>query len=1020
MTALLTIAAVLFGLLGYWALPVSELPNIDFPTISISAALPGADAQTMASTVAGPLENQLANIPGLISIISQSSQDSTGITLQFGLDRNIDAAAQDVETAIQAAARLLPPAMPTPPTFSKVNPADLPIMYIVAQSDSMSIAALSDLMRDYVARRISRVPGVALVNAYGRQYAVRLQLDPFALAARRIGLDQVAAGVQSANVALPTGALNGAYQTASLQMDGQLTNARAYRKLIIAYRNGAPVRLEDVGRAIDSGQELRVASWYDGERAIALTVQRQAGSNTIAVSDQVTELLRRLRSSLPPSVRLKVLYDRSESIRGAVRDVQTTLLLAGIFVVLVIFMFMRAPAPTLIAAAALPVSAITTFAVLAALGYSLDTLSLLALTLAVGFVVDDAIVMLENIVRHGEQGGTALQAAHSGAKEIGFTIASMTLSLATVFIPLLFMGGVLGRLLHEFAVTIMVTIVVSGVVSISLTPALCARILPLRGGSANHGERASSWFERLRGLYAHSLTWCMRHEPIVLSSLAVSTLLTAALFYLSPKDFLPSEDTGRIVGATESAERTAFPQMVAYQKQAAEIIREDPNVAGVLSTVGVFGPPSSGGLTVRLKPRNQRTLDADGVVAELRSKLSHLPGLNVYLRNPPLIQLSGLTSKSLYQYTLQDPDQNELQPVAKRFVDRLAREPGFADVTSDLDIANPAIHVRIDRSRAAALGITPAQIETTLGSAFGGTRISTIYGGSGQYWVMLELLPQYQQFDSDLSRLYLTPNLVPQTAGTAPAIVPLDTVVRRRRETVPLFVNHFQLVPAVTVSFNLSGGLSLDRAVAAIERIRYEMRMPRAVQASFQGAAEAFQDSLSDMGKLLGVAVLIVYVILGILYRSFIHPLTILSGLPSAAMGALVALFALGLSINLYAFVGIIMLIGIVKKNAIMMIDFAVRRETEHGLAASEAIVEAALVRFRPIMMTTLTALVGGLPIALGLGAGAEARRPLGVAVVGGLLVSQLLTLYITPVLYSVLDRLRSVPAPQASERLSF
>ena len=516
MTVLLTIAAVLFGIMGYWALPVSELPNIDFPTISISAALPGADAQTMASTVAGPLENQLANIPGLVSITSQSSQDSTDITLQFGLDRNIDAAAQDVEAAIQAATRLLPPGMPTPPTFSKVNPADLPIMYIVAQSDSMSIAALSDLMRDYVARRISRVPGVALVNAYGRQYAVRLQLDPFALAARRMGLDQVAAAVQSANVALPTGALNGAYQTASLQTDGQLTNAQAYRKLIIAYRNGAPVRLEDVGRALDSGQELRVASWYNGKRAIALTVQRQAGSNTIAVSDQVTELLRRFQSSLPPSVKLKVLYDRSDSIRGAVRDVQSTLLIACTLVVLVILLFMRARAPTLIASVALPVSAIATFAVLAASGYSLDTLSLLALTLAVGFVVDDAIVMLENIVRHTEQGEMPLQAAYSGAKEIGFTIASMTLSLATVFIPLLFMGGVLGRLLHEFAVTIMVTILVSGIVSLTLTPALCARVLPSRVGSANPGARSHARFDRLREFYARSLAWCMHHKSIVL------------------------------------------------------------------------------------------------------------------------------------------------------------------------------------------------------------------------------------------------------------------------------------------------------------------------------------------------------------------------------------------------------------------------------------------------------------------------------------------------------------------------
>jgi HAE1 family hydrophobic/amphiphilic exporter-1 len=1005
MTTLLGIAAVVFGIMGYWGLPVSELPNVDFPTIAVSASLPGADPQTMASTIAGPLENQLANIPGLVSITSQSAQDSTSITLQFGLDRNIDAAAQDVETAIQAATRLLPAGMPAPPTFSKVNPADLPIMYIVAQSDSMTVAALSDLMRDYVARRISRIPGVALVNTYGRQYAVRLQVDPFALAARHIGINDVAAAVQSANVALPTGTINGAYQTATVQADGQLRNAAAYRQLVVAYRNGAPVRLEDVGRAIDSGQDVRVGSWYNGKRSVTLTVQRQAGSNTIEISDRISALLRDLQKSLPPSVKLKILYDRSESIRDAVTDVQATLLVACILVVLVIFLFMRARAPTLIAAIALPISVIVTFAVLDALGYGLDTLSLLALTLAVGFVVDDAIVMIENIVRHIELGETPLRAAQAGAAEISFTIVSMTVSLAAVFIPVLFLGGILGRLLHEFAVAIIVTIAISGIVSVTLTPMLCARLL--RTGPGSGREKTDSWFNRLSGLYAGSLEWCMRHKGVVLAGLAASTVLTAALFYVSPKDFLPSEDTGRIVAYTESADRTAFPLMEAYQKQAAEIVRQDPNVDGVLSSVGTFGGPNSGAMTIKLKPRERRPLDADEVVAELRPKLSRLPGLNVYVRNPAIIQVGGLSSKSSYQYTLQDPDQNELQAAARAFMERLATQPGFSDVTSDMNIADDASHMQIDRDRAAALGVTPAQIETALGLAFGGAQVGTIYSGSAQYWVMLELLPQYQQSDADISRLYLTSNAPQQTTSAAPTIIPLDAVVRRTRETIPLSVNHYQLVPAVTVSFNLANKMSLDRAVGTIERVRNDLRMPPSVQASFQGTAEAFQNSLGGMSGLLGVAVLVVYVILGILYRSFIHPVTILSGLPSAAVGALVALYAMGLSLNLYAFVGIIMLIGIVKKNAIMMIDFAVHKEAEHGVDAEQAIFEAALVRFRPIMMTTMTALVGGLPIALGLGAGAEARRPLGVAIVGGLLVSQLLTLYITPVLYSVLDRLQ-------------
>jgi len=880
-----------------------------------------------------------------------------------------------------------------------------------------------------LARQLSTLNGVAQVNVYGSQkFAVRIQADPVALAARGIGIDQVATIANAANPNIPTGSLNGSKQSIVLHSSGQLETGASFNRQIIAYKNGAPVRVQDVGRAVDGVENKYVASWYNGKRAIVLAIQRQPGSNTIAVVNEIKAILPNFMAQLPATVHLNVLYDRSQSIRASVSDVELTLVLAAILVVAVIFVFLRTLSATLIPSLALPIAVIGTFAGMSFLGYSLDNLSLLALTLSVGFVVDDAIVMLENIVRHVEEGDRPMEAALKGAREIGFTILSMTVSLAAVFIPLVFMGGIIGRLLHEFAVTIVLAILFSGIVSVTLTPMLCARML--KPESHKKHNRFYEWsenaFNRVQASYERSLRWSLQHRFVIFIIFLLSIVLTVGMFMIMPQDFLPASDQGQVFGLTEASNGTSFDQMVRYQQQAAAIVAKDPDIEGFMSAVGSGGSSSgvnSGRIFASLKPLSERNSSAFDVVQRLRKDLSEIPGINIFMQVPPMIRIGGMLTKSQYQYTLQDLDMQELEESSTKLMNALRTTQGFVDVTSDLQLSTPSLNVTIDRDRASALGVTPAAIETALGSAFGGSEISQIYGSSDTYEVILELLPQYQTDPSALSRLYVTAQ-----NGT---LVPLTAVTKITNGTMPLSINHLGQLPSVTVSFDLTPGYALSYATSTIKQVQSRIGMPATVQASFQGAAQAYQSSTGGTAILLLAALVVVYIVLGILYESFVHPLTILSGLPSAAVGALFTLYLFHLlfragivkndsTLSLYAFVGMIMLIGIVKKNAIMMIDFALSRERGENVPPETAIFEAAIIRFRPIMMTTMAALMGTLPIAIGLGAGGETRRPLGLAVVGGLVLSQLLTLYITPVLYVYLDHLserfggKSSPAAHA------
>ncbi|MCP8939332.1 efflux RND transporter permease subunit [Alsobacter sp. SYSU M60028] len=1002
MTTLITLSFIIFGLFAYRQLPVAALPRVDFPTINVSAQLPGASPETMAASVAAPLERQFSNISGISSLTSVSSQGSTSITLQFDLDRSIDGAALDVQSAISASARRLPSDMPNPPSFRKVNPADQPILFLVLTSSTLPLSTVNDYAETVLQQQISQIPGVAQAIIFGSQkYAVRILVDPSALASRGLTFNDLRSAVSAANSNQPTGTLRGARQRVTIEASGQLRRAADYGSLIVSSKNNVPIRLEDVATVRDSVENEDQASWYGGDRSLMVAVFRQSDANTVEVVDRIKDKVAGYREQLPASIGLNVLNDRAEPIREAVHDVQFTLMLSVALVVLVIFLFLKSLTATLIPTLALPVSLIGTFAAMHVFGYSINNISLLALTLAVGFVVDDAIVMLENIVRYIEQGMKPFDAALKGSREIGFTIISITLSLVAVFIPVFFMGGVVGRVFREFAATISVAILVSGFVSLTLTPMLCARLL--KGHKPHeHDSLFSRSVDAVVGGMLASYRWAL---DVVLKARLLVLLLTIATVFLSvrlyidvPKGFFPQEDTGLLRGATEGPPDTSFEAMVRRQELINDIVRKDPAVAYVNSSIGQGGS-NQGFMFIELKPRDQRD-DIATIIARVRRAASTVPDITAVFQPVQNINLnSGRSSRAQYQYTLASADLQALYKAAPDMRRRMQQLDELRDVNIDLQLSNPQVLIELDRERAANLGVTSDQLRQTLYNAFGSRQVSTIFTPSNDYSVIMEAERSFQTDPTVLSRLF-----VRSSNGQN---VPLEAVATIKRTVGPLSVSRQAQQPAVTISFNLAPGVSLGEAVDSVRRIEREAGLPASITTGFAGSAQLFQDALKGQGLLILAAVLVIYIVLGVLYESFIHPITILSGLPSAGLGALLALQYFKMDLSVIAIIGILMLIGIVKKNAIMMVDFALERRRD-GADALTAIREAALLRFRPIIMTTFAAILGTLPIALGAGAGSELRQPLGIAVVGGLMVSQLLTLFITPVVYYYLDKVES------------
>ncbi len=1001
------VGVILMGLLGYLLLPISALPPVDFPTIQVVAQYPGASPDVMTSSVTTPLERQFGQISGLSAMTSVSSFGNTTITLQFVLDRDIDAASQDVQAAINAARGVLPAGMPNPPTYNKVNPADTPILTLELTSDTLPLEKVNDLADTTLAQKLSEVTGVGLVTIEGSQKpAVRVQVNPGAIASLGLSLEDVRTAIMQSSVNAPKGSFDGARQAYSINANDQIFSADDYKNVIIAYKNGSPIRISDLGAAVDNVENVRTASWVGGEPAVLVDIQRQPGANIIQTVDRVKALLPRLRTALPSSVKLGIFGDRTETIRASITDVQFTLLLTVALVVMVIFIFLRKFWATVIPSVALPVTLIGTFGVMKLAGFSLDNLSLMALTISTGFVVDDAIVMIENIVRYIENGETPMQAALKGAKQIGFTIVSLSVSLIAVFIPLLFMTGIVGRLFREFAITLSVAAAVSAVVSLTLTPMMCARLLreEREEKSRKHGRFfrvTEGFFQGMLHAYDRSLQWVLRHQRFTLILAVIITAFNLLLYVMVPKSLLPEQDTGLVLGVTDAAQSISYKAMVTLQRQVAEIVRQDPDVQSVASFVGagtVNATVNSGRLYINLKPRNQRRASADQVISRLRADTANVSGMSLFMQAAQDVQIDSRVSRTQYQYTLEDSDSAELADWSGRLLARLRTEPVLADVASDQQQDGLQVRVNVDRDKASRLNVLPQAIDDTLYDAFGQRQITTIFTQLNQYRVILEVDPQYQQSPRSLDKIY-----VKSTTGL---MVPLTSFASISTGTAPLTIAHEGQFPAVTLSFNLATGHSLGEAVDAINQAAQDIHLPDTVAPSFSGSAAEFKSSLSSEPYLILAAILVIYIVLGVLYESYVHPLTILSSLPSAGVGALLAMLVCQTPLSLISLIGIILLIGIVKKNAIMMIDFALEAERVQKLPPEQSIYQACLLRFRPIMMTTMAALLGALPLALEQGNGSELRRPLGIAIVGGLLLSQFITLYTTPVIYLYLDRL--------------